>query len=229
MKLLRTPWVQSTLAAAMAGWMRLCFSTMRWTVENPEAAQAVWDGKTGVVLCFWHSRISLSPKCWPLDGRAQPVRAMISLSADGEFIAGAVQRLGIPAIRGSSTKRTKEGKLKEKGGTAAFRDVLRWVRGGGCIAITPDGPRGPAEQMAEGAVMTARLTGAPVLMVGLASKPAITLGTWDRAVVPLPFSRGAIVWSDPMSAEGVDDTAAERAIWAERLSAVTRRAEAVVA
>ena len=154
---------------------------------------------------------------------------MISLSADGEFIAGAVAKLGIPAIRGSSTKRTKEGGRKEKGGTAAFRDVLRWVRGGGCIAITPDGPRGPAEQMAEGAVLTARMTGAPVLMIGFASEPSLKLPTWDRALVPLPFSRGAIVWGEAFTAADTEDTAAERAAWAERLSVLTRRAEALVA
>ena len=226
--LLRAAWVQATLATVLAGWMRLCFATMRWTVENRVAAEQVWREGGGVIVCFWHSRIALSPASWPMDGTAQEPRALISLSADGEFIAGAVAKMGIPAIRGSSTKKTKKGD-KAKGGSAAFRDVLRWVKGGGCIAITPDGPRGPAEQMAEGAIVLAKMTGAPVLMLGLASKPCLTLDSWDRAVAPLPFSRGAIVWAEPFTAADLDDTAAERAAWAARLSALTRRAEEMLA
>lgn len=225
--LLRQGWVQATLATVLAGWMRFCFATMRWTVENRAAAESVWRAGGGVIVCFWHSRIALSPASWPMDGTAQEPRALISLSADGEFIAGAVAKMGIPAIRGSSTKKTHKGE-KAKGGSAAFRDVLRWVRGGGCVAITPDGPRGPAEQMAEGAIVLAEMTGAPVLMLGLASKPCLTLNSWDRAVVPLPFSRGAIVWGDPFTASELEDSEAERAAWAARLSALTRRAEALL-
>ena len=75
------------------------------------------------MLCvFWHSRIGLSPACWPLH-RAQPAKALISLSADGEFIAKAVARQGFPAVRGSSANRDKA--EKAKGGTQALRDGLK--------------------------------------------------------------------------------------------------------
>jgi len=225
--ILRSAFFQGVMAAILAGWLRFCFATMRWTVENLPAAEAGWSSGGGVIVCFWHSRIALSPRCWPLDGRAQEPRALISLSADGEFIAGAVAKLGFPAIRGSSTKKAAWGD-KAKGGTTAFRDALRWVRGGGGIAITPDGPRGPVEQMAEGAILLARVSKAPVMMVGFAAEPSIKLASWDTAVVPLPFSRGAIVWGDLLSAEDVEDTEAARAEWAARLSALTRRAEALV-
>jgi len=175
-----------------------------------------------VIVCFWHSRIALSPACWPLD-RAQPPRALISLSPDGQFIAGAVQRLGFPAIRGSSRKDTDP--TNDKGGASAFRDVLKWIRGGGGVAITPDGPRGPAETMKEGAPMLGRLSGAPVLFVGLAARPCLRLNSWDQAMIPLPFTRGAIVWAGgaPVARAADSGILAER--WAETLSSVTRRAE----
>ena len=76
--------------------------------------------------------------------------------------------------------------------------MLRWLKGGGGIAITPDGPRGPAEQLAEGAVMLAKVSKAPVLLVGLACRPVRRLKTWDQADLPLPFGRGAIVWDGPI-------------------------------
>lgn len=226
MRPLRSPIIQSALAWLLAAWLRLCLSTLRWRRENAGAAEQVWASGGGAIVCFWHSRIAVAPACWPLD-RAQPPRALISLSADGEFIARAVARLGFPAIRGSSSK--KSAPDKAKGGAAAFRDVLRWIRGGGAIAITPDGPRGPAETMAEGAVLLARASGAPVLLVGLACRPALRLGGWDNGVLPLPFGRGAMVWEGPIVWRDGDDPEAARADWAARLSAATARAEALLA
>jgi len=222
---LRTPWVQSVLAWLFAAWLKLCLSTTRWRHADREVAEAIWTAGGGVIVCFWHSRLTLAPQAWPA-GRAQEPRVLVSLSQDGEFIARAVERLGFPAIRGSSSK--KGAPDKAKGGAAAFRDTLRWIQNGGAVAITPDGPRGPVETMAEGAVMLARVSGAPVLLIGLASGPAITLDTWDRGRLPLPFGRGAVVYEGPIRIGREADVAEIRADWAERLSAATRRAEALL-
>jgi len=228
-RLFRSPQIQAVLALLFAGYLKFALSTMRWRQERLESAEAVWDAGGGVLVCFWHSRIALSPACWPLK-RAQEPRAMISLSPDGQFIAGAVAKLGFPAIRGSSAK--KSDPAKAKGGAAAFRDTLRWMAKGGGVAITPDGPRGPAEQMADGTPLLAKASGAPVLFVGLAARPCLHLKSWDNAVLPLPFTRGAIVWD---RVNGVARTADEAALvamnveWAARLSAATRRAEELLA
>lgn len=224
--LFHAPWVQATLAWLMAGWMKFCLSTMRLTVENRAAAEEVWDSGGGVIVCFWHSRIALSPAAWDFK-RGQEPRALISQSHDGEVVARAIGMMGIPAIRGSSTKKTHRGKMKEKGGSEAFREILRWVKGGNCIAITPDGPRGPARQMAEGAILIARMTKAPVLMMGLAARPAIRMNTWDHGLIPLPFARGAIVWGDAIIE--MDDTQEARDRWTARLTALEDRAEALLA
>ncbi|MBX7249278.1 MAG: lysophospholipid acyltransferase family protein [Caulobacteraceae bacterium] len=225
--LLQVSWVQASLAWLVAAWMGFCLATMRLKVENREAAEAVWDAGGGVIVCFWHAKIALSPAAWDFQ-RGQEPRALISQSSDGEVIARAIGRLGIPAIRGSSTKKNHRGRLKEKGGTEAFRELLRWVKAGNCIAVTPDGPRGPARQMAEGPILIARLTRAPVLMMGLAARPAIRLNTWDRGLIPLPFARGAIVWGDAVVETGEDSQEA-RDRWAARLSALEDRAEALLA
>jgi lysophospholipid acyltransferase (LPLAT)-like uncharacterized protein len=154
------------------------------------------------------------------------MRALISRSADGEFIALTMQQIGFPAIRGSSKKGSDPGKNKH--GEQAFRDMIKWVKAGNGIAITPDGPRGPAEVMQSGTPTLARVTGAPVLFVGLASKPCIRIGSWDRTLIPLPFSRGVMVWDGPAYAGREDDLEALNVEWAARLSAVTRRAEALL-
>ena len=227
-RLSRAPGVQAVLACVFAGYVRLCLSTMRWTRENEGAAEAVWATRGsaggGVVVCFWHSRIGLSPACWPLS-RAQTPRALISHSADGRFIALAMNRLGFPAILGSASKTGDA----SKGGAKAFREVLRWIGAGNGVAITPDGPRGPAERFTDGPPLMARLTGAPVLLVGLAAKPCIRLNSWDRGVLPVPFAKGAVVWDGPLAASRSDDPALLAVDWAARLTAATARAEALLA
>lgn len=222
MRPLRNPAVQSALAWTLAKWMQFCFSTIRWTHENQQAAEAVWAQGGGVLCVFWHSRIGLSPSCWPLD-RAQPAKALISLSADGEFIAKAVARQGFPAVRGSSANKDKA--EKAKGGTQALRDGLKQLKVG-ALAITPDGPRGPANVMAEGLPLMAKLSKAPVLFIGMSCNPAIRLDSWDRAMLPLPFGKGAIVW-DRADYPADADMADVVVDWTARLNAVEARADAI--
>jgi lysophospholipid acyltransferase (LPLAT)-like uncharacterized protein len=219
---LRNPVVQSALAWTLAKWMQFCFATIRWTHENQAVAEEVWARGGGVLCVFWHSRIGLSPSCWPLD-RAQPAKALISLSADGEFIAKAVARQGFPAVRGSSTNKDKA--EKAKGGTQALRDGLKQLKLG-ALAITPDGPRGPANVMAEGLPLMAKLSKAPVLFIGMSCSPAIRLKSWDKAVLPLPFGKGAIVWDRADFPEGAEIDAVV-ADWTPRLNAVEARADAI--
>lgn len=222
MRPLRIPLIQNTLAWVLAAWMRFCFATIRWTYVNQPVAEAVWAKGGGVLAVFWHSRIGLSPACWPLD-RATPAKALISLSADGEFIAKAVARQGFPAVRGSSTNKDKA--EKAKGGTQALRDGLKQLKVGG-LAITPDGPRGPARQMADGLPMLARISGAPALFIGISCNPAIRLNSWDSAVLPLPFGKGAVVWDLANYPKGADmaDVVTD---WTTRLNAVEAEADAV--
>ena len=222
MRPLRNPVIQTILSWGLARWMAFCFATIRWTHENRVVAEEVWDQGGGAICAFWHSRIALSPACWPLD-RAQSAKALISLSPDGQFIARAVGRLGFPAIRGSSGR--KDTGNTAKGGAVAFREVLRQLKVGG-VAVTPDGPRGPARQMGDGMPLMARLSKAPVLFIGMSCSPAIRMSSWDSAVLPLPFGRGAIVWDRDHYPEGQD--AADVALaWTERLNAVEARADAL--
>ena len=130
-------------------------------------------------------------------------------------------RLGFPAVRGSSANKDKV--KQAKGGTQALRDGLKQLKVG-ALALTPDGPRGPARQMAEGLPLMARISGAPVLFIGISCKPAIRLNSWDKAVLPLPFGKGAIVWDKAWYPEGAE-VAEVAAAWTERLTAVEARAD----
>jgi hypothetical protein len=225
MRPLRSPAIQRAAAAALAAYLRLALRTIRWRWIGREHAEAVWGREGGVLVCFWHSRLSMGPAVWPSPPAPEP-RILVSLSLDGEFIARAMETLGFPAIRGSAGK--KSDPAKAKGGSAAFRDGVRWIRGGGGLAVTPDGPRGPAEQMGEGPPMLARVANAPTLLVGMACRPALRLDSWDRAMLPIPFGKGVIAFDPPLPPPQGDPAAAGEA-WAAQLSSLTARAEAALA
>jgi lysophospholipid acyltransferase (LPLAT)-like uncharacterized protein len=227
-RLLRLGWLQSTLAFLLSAYMDAATATMRWRYEGREVADAAFAAPDGAIACFWHGKIALAVGIRRIL-KQKPRRVLISLSRDGEFIAKAVERLGFPAIRGSATRK---GSASAKGGAAAFRQALRFMGDGGVIVVTPDGPRGPAEVMPDGPVTLARAGQAPVLMFGMAARPAVIMNSWDKARLPLPFSRGWVVIDGPFFAPADADEAAREALrtdWQARLRAAQARAEALVA
>lgn len=229
-RLWRQPWVMAAAAFLFMSYLRLALSTIRWRHEHRELAEQVWRDGGGAGMCLWHGRLALSPVPWPPSPTRQRLNGLISRSADGEFIARVLGPLGIAPVRGS--RDTKGKGEAAKGGSAALRDMLGLLRAGEAMAITPDGPSGPAEVFGKGPVLLSRLAGsAPLLLVGLATRPCLQLKSWDRTVFPLPFARGAIVWDGPVSAPRDLDAGGVEALrqaWTERLVAATARAEALL-
>ncbi|MET0293816.1 MAG: DUF374 domain-containing protein, partial [Phenylobacterium sp.] len=162
-RLLRAAAVQAFLGWVLAAYLRLVLRTVRWRHENLACVEPVLAGEGGALALFWHGRIPLclaiAPQWW-----RKRTKAMISPSADGEFIAQALARSGFPAIRVSSAKPGDT--AKARAALAGFREAMTWVSGGGALVITPDGPRGPGEVIAAGAVQIAKRTGAPVFLMG---------------------------------------------------------------
>jgi lysophospholipid acyltransferase (LPLAT)-like uncharacterized protein len=225
-RLVRTPWVQSALAWLVSTYLGLTLATMRWRFENRAPADAAVAAPEGIVGCFWHGRIALAVACRKVLGK-KPRRVLISNSPDGEFITKVVQRLSFPAIRGSSTM----DKRKNRRSVQAFLGAVRFLEEGGVVAITPDGPRGPAEEMADGAVILAKARETPVFLFGLAAHPTLTLKSWDRTQIPLPFGRGCVVFDGPLKISreaGPQEVEAARADWQTRLRAAQSRAEALL-
>jgi lysophospholipid acyltransferase (LPLAT)-like uncharacterized protein len=218
--------VQEVLSLILAFYLWLVLRTIRWRRINLEPAVEVLGRPGGVIACFWHGRIALSIAAQPLVVPGRPARLLISLSPDGEFIARAMARMQLPSFRGSSRK-TKDPRRRGSGG-AAYRQSLEWLEQGGVFILTPDGPRGPAEQMADGIMRIAQRTGAPVFLMGFAARPCKRLKTWDSMVLPLPFGRGAMVFDGPCRFGPGDDLEATRSDWAARLSRATQAAEAAI-
>jgi len=228
--LLRSDGVQAFLGWVLGTYLRLILKTVRWRHENVACVEPVLaDDTTGAIALFWHGRIPLclatAPQWW-----RKRTKCLISPSADGEFVARALIMSGFPAIRVSSAKKGDAAKARQA--VAAIREATNWVKDGGALVVTPDGPRGPNEVIAAGSLQIAKRSGQPVFLMGIAASPATQMqSTWDKVMWAAPFGRGAVVWDGPLIVPpDADDAAIATLIeaWSARLSAATRRAEALV-
>lgn len=203
----------------------LVFSSSHWTIVRGEIPQRFWDRQEPFILAFWHGRIAMMVFSWQRKAR---ISMLISRHRDGEMIAKVIARYGFDSIRGSAAK---PGSDKAKGGQAALKAMLRLLRDGESVGITPDGPRGPRMRASDGASAIARLSGAPVVPAAFATRARRVLSSWDRFILPLPFTRGVFVWGDPVHVDRkADDSALERARQAieDGLNAVTQEADRLV-
>jgi lysophospholipid acyltransferase (LPLAT)-like uncharacterized protein len=153
---------------------------------------------------------------------------LISMHRDGEIIARAIGYFGIGTVRGSAAK---PGSNKDKGGAAALRGMLKALKGQDYVGITPDGPRGPRMRASEGIVTVARVSGAAVLPCSFSCRNRVVLNSWDRFVIPLPFTRGVIIWGDPITVArdaGAAEIEAVRLKIEEGLTAITDAADAAM-
>lgn len=172
--------VLALLPTVGAAWLRATKATMRLAFHGRDEALPADGGP--LIYAFWHSQLAMMP--WVQ--LRPPSVVPVSRSKDGEWTARLFGKLGAEAVRGSTNR----------GGAAALRGLVRAARQGKDLAITPDGPRGPAERVQPGAIWLARMCGRPVLPVAFACRPCVRVGSWDRMVVPLPFGRGAFVYGD---------------------------------
>jgi len=168
---------------ALVSWMvpvllRLIGCTLRATITFEEGAIQGLDEIHPGIFPFWHRCVL--PATWLF--RNQHLAVMTSQSLDGEFIARVICRLGFIPVRGSSTR----------GGQRALLEMNALLDEGGGVAFTIDGPRGPRYLAKKGPVLLARMSGVPITAFYVAVERGWVLNTWDRMIVPKPFSRAYV-------------------------------------
>jgi lysophospholipid acyltransferase (LPLAT)-like uncharacterized protein len=156
-------------------------------INNETGVDALWRERRPIVFALWHG--DMLPLLY--QHRDEGVSVLISEHRDGELIARTAESLGFRTVRGSTSR----------GATRALVGLARELEAGHDVAITPDGPRGPARSFAPGALIAAQRANAPVIAVAAAVESAWRLGTWDRFKIPKPFSRVRIAYSDPVTLE----------------------------
>jgi len=193
-RLARSAFVGNIAGFLIGAYIRLVDRTARWTVvgkENFDAAAA--DGK-GVIVTFWHGRLMMASTIRRLTD--QRVFMLISNHRDGEIITKAVKDYDIEFIRGSAANPNKPEKNKQ--GASAIAQMLAALKDGHVVGVTPDGPRGPAEKVHIGVIKLAQFSGAPIIPGANSMSRGRRLGTWDRFLLPGPFSRGVQVGLAPI-------------------------------
>lgn len=154
--------------------VRLIGPTMRFAVSCEDNAPTSLEQRP-FVYSFWHQCTFAATYLW----RDLDIRVMSSTSFDGEFTARMIRRFGFVPVRGSSSRGAVRGLL----------GMRKEIEAGYTVAFTIDGPRGPRFVTKPGPVLLARSSGVPMAVFHIAIDRAWTLNTWDRLLVPKPFSR----------------------------------------
>lgn len=191
--------------------------TLRVRVEGGEAVEDLIAKDQRFILAFWHRRLFMMPLAYPFHRHGRGVAILSSDSKDGERSAATWRHFGIHAVRGTAS---------EDGAKALVR-MIQAVRAGWDFGITPDGPRGPRQELKPGTLALARKTGAAIVPVCLAFDRYIELKTWDRLVVPLPFATCTVKYGAPRFLAPKGDDPAEAASLEAEMNAMEAWAEGV--
>ena len=191
------------LSRGGGAFVRALGATWRFRAINDAPFRALRDAKQPFIFILWHGQ--LLPLLFR--HRREGVAVLISEHGDGEIIARIAMGLGYQTVRGSSSR----------GAARALLGLARAVEEGHDLAITPDGPRGPAKSFAPGALVVAQRTGVPVVAATASVTSAWRLNSWDGFIIPRPFARITVSYSDPIyvhakdAREAASDAEVERA------------------
>ncbi len=167
--------------------------TSRFDVRGLEHLAAIEQAGRLAIYTSWHDRIFLSTYAW----RDRGIAVMTSQSFDGEYIARFIQRFGYGAVRGSSSR----------GGARALVEMIKAMRDGHPMGFTVDGPRGPRYEAKPGPVMLAKKTGNAILPFLVETRRYLTVNSWDKMQIPVPFSRSRLLIAKPIYVDADADAA----------------------
>ena len=187
-------WLQRAAIAMGPVLLLALYATWRIREINGSGWRRLRGERRAFIFALWHGHML------PLvvRHRSQGVRILISEHRDGEVIARIAGRLGLASIRGSSSR----------GAARALLAMCEALGDGSVVAVTPDGPRGPARSFASGTVVAAHRSGSPIVAIGVAASRAWHLRSWDAFMIPKPFASVVIAYSDPMFVDATNARAA---------------------
>lgn len=191
--------------------------TTRLTIVRGEHRGRLRDADQRFIYAFWHQRQVF----FTVSHRGDRMSVLISKSVDGEMISETIRLCcGVTSVRGSTSR----------GASDAVRGMITALRSGLDLGITPDGPKGPKEEIKEGVMYLAQKLGVPILPITNASSNRLILKkTWDQFQIPMPFGRSVVVYGEPISVGPLDDLKVKAAELKLSLDAITLEAEGLVA
>ena len=194
---------RNVVARSIACWLgaqyiRIVDMTSFWKFDGEFGLEQSLKGDIPFIACFWHGRLMMMGSNW---SRRSALYMLVSGHPDGKLIACIIQRLGFKTVEA----------LSKNSGNAAMRSMLRILKKGSCIGFTPDGPRGPRMRAKLGAIVLARLSGAPILPTAFSSTRRRLFNSWDQFLLARMFGQGVFLWGDPIWVpKDADDAEMER-------------------
>ncbi|MEY3395520.1 MAG: hypothetical protein RL346_1756 [Verrucomicrobiota bacterium] len=174
-------------AAALA--MKLWSLTLRYRVNGRNGITPPSIPSQPVIYALWHNRIFTMPPIWRrTGGKNRSTVVLTSASKDGTTLAKAMEAFGIGAIRGSSSRRA----------VAALIGMKKALLDGKDVCVTPDGPKGPRYRVQGGLLKIAQATDSPIIPIHIRYSFAWRLSSWDRFVIPMPFSKIDVTFDSPI-------------------------------
>lgn len=194
---------KSAALGTAVGWlMKLLTATLRLEIRDLCHVGVPDPRVLPAIYILWHNRFFVVPAAWrKLCGQERKTVTLTSASHDGDVVAHAMAVFGLGAVRGSTSRR----------GVAALVGLKRALQEGSDVCLTPDGPRGPRYKIQPGVIKLAESTGAPIISIHVKFSSAWRLKTWDRFVIPKPFSRVEVIFSEVIIlTRGMDEETFEK-------------------
>ncbi len=167
-----------------------------------------------VIFAFWHGRLLMLS----LINQGRKTGILTGHHADAELIVRVIKYFGYYPIRGSTSKE----------GISAIRKLARRMKKGSDAGITPDGPLGPRYKAQIGAILLAHMTGCPIIPVSFGASKSKFLSSWDKFLLPYPFSKGVFIFDEPIWIDKKTDKQGLRQkqlLLEERLQVITQKAD----
>ncbi len=164
--------------------INLLCKTLTIKYKMPKETEQLFKNNRNSVIAFWHGTMLIP---WYIH-RNKNIAALVSPSKDGELLTRVLNRWGYLLQRGSSNMNGKE----------ALNMLVEKAISNCSIAITPDGPKGPANEFKAGAVVISKKSGLPLILVGVKNKNKYTLNSWDKFEIPKLFSKVFVSYSEPI-------------------------------
>ena len=184
-KLIRSPFGNALVGWTIGSIIALLMVTVRWRTVDQEKSDQFMASQNGIIMVFWHERVMAMPWLWP---SAYALHALQSPHPDGRMMSHAISCFGVKTVWGSSNRNPLSG----------LRGLKRVLNLGESVAITPDGPRGPARKSALGPVAIAQMAGKPIVPMCWSVDRYWRANGWDRLIIPKPFARGRFIIGDPI-------------------------------
>ena len=179
-------WAEPIAAALGPPLMKSLAATWRFHETGAEHWRPLVEAKQSFIYVLWHSRILPLLALHKHEGLV----LLISRHRDGGYVADLADRWGYRSVRGST----------KRGGEVGLLGLVRALEHPGTIvAVTPDGPRGPAERVQPGAVAAAQHAGVPIIAAGTRTPSAWYMRSWDRMCIPKPFAAIDVRYSAPIA------------------------------